>query len=349
MPLKRIRDLPLGSLTEGLFVPAEGTTGDTVRVPLKRIRELPLGSAAEGLFVSAEGTTGDTVRVPLGPASIPIVEGSTYAVQVETVQSILLRWPLFIGLKWIKILGINIGTTNYRGARGLIWMAREGAEGPYSPTMAVFHVGRNGNGTVALRVGLYGAAAINSTFQNSLQDIAIVGDPATGLYEIWVQALTTHTMQATIWRDSNVTVTIPSTLAPQDAAPTGAQTAFWSGSSQSVVLPYGTVVSQNLSPSNGHIRLDNGMQLAWCEVASSAFAAQTGSGTFTAPYTRAYTWTYPAAFAEPPIVQATIDCSGMGAARISSRTATSVQLIAQYASNGMAFNIHAYALGRWRL
>ena len=311
----------------------------------KRIKDLPLVSPAEGLSIPVDPATGSTGRVLLGPTGVPAVIEGQFGVNANNpnlrARFNLAIVPLVIGNAWRRVLSVNIGTPLYRGARGWLYLGRS-AEGPASTSVVYFSIGRGG-GSVSLYIGV-----VPGLNWPQVTDAIIVGDSATGLYELWVYGTSLDSVEYHIVENA-VSITYgPWTNSTSE--PTGAHTLKWSTAPASQTLPYGYIVAQSLSPTSGYVRWDNGVQVAWARVGSSSFGAESGTGTLTDPYRRSYTWTYPAAFAETPVVQATIETTsaGIAIANVSAAGSTGATVVAKYGASGIGFTAQLYAVGRWR-
>jgi hypothetical protein len=206
-----------------------------------------------------------------------------------------------------------------------------------------FSIGRFGDGSVGLYIGV-----VPGLNWPQVTDAIIVGDSATGLYELWVYGTTLDSVEYHILENA-VSITY-GPWANSTSEPTGAHTLKWSTAPASQTLAYGYIVAQSLSPTSGYVRWDNGVQVAWARVGSSSFGAESGTGTLTDPYRRSYTWTYPAAFAETPVVQATIETTsaGIAIANVSAAGSTGATVVAKYGASGIGFTAQLYAVGRWR-
>ncbi len=312
----------------------------------KRIKDLPLVSPAEGLSIPVDPATGSTGRVPLGPTGVPAVIEGQFGVNANDlglrVRFNLARIPLVAGNAWRRVLSVDIGTANYRGARGWLYLGRS-AEEPASTSVGYFSIGRWGDGSVALHIGV-----VPGLNRPQVADAIIVGDSATGLYELWVYGTTLDSVEYHII-ENGVSLTY-GPWASSASEPTGAHVLKWSTAPLSQILAYGNIVAQSLSPTGGYVRWDNGVQVAWARVGSSSFGAESGTGTLTDPYRRSYTWAYPAAFAEAPVVQATIETTSAGIAIVNASAvgSTSATVVAKYGASGIGFTAQLYAVGRWR-
>ena len=315
----------------------------------KRIIDLPQVPPAEGLSIPVDSATGSTGRVLLGPTGVPAVIGSQFGVNAAIgggkTRFHLAKLPQSSVLTWKRVLSVNIGTTNWLGTRGWLYLGREG-EGPFSISTVAFSIGRQGNGSVALHIGVVPGL----TFP-LVTDATIVGDPATGLYELWVYGdwLTFGSVEYHIVE--NISSITYGPFTESSSEPTGVQVLKWSTAPASQTLSYGYIVAQSLSPTSGYIRWDNGVQVAWARVGSGSFGSQSGGGGMTDPYLRQYIWTYPATFAEVPTVQATIETASVGVAlaNVYNVGSTSATVWAKYGVSGASFTAHICAVGRWRI
>lgn len=313
----------------------------------KRIRDLPLVSPAEGLSIPVDPATGSTGRVLLGPTGVPAAIGGQFGVNVgvgrDRIRFHLARYN-HEGEAWYKVLTVDIGLDAYRGVRGQLYLTR-GDGGPHSIGSVTFSINRADTdaGPVALYIGV-----VPGLTDPAVTDAIIVGDPATGLYELWIYGSWLGAVEYHIM-DSAVSLTYgPFTRSSSE--PTGPHVLKWSTAPLASILAYGYIVAQSLSPTSGYVRWDNGVQVAWARVGSGLFGAESGTGTLTDPYRRSYTWAYPAAFAGAPTVQVAIEtaAAGIAIANVRSVGSTSAEVLAKYGASGVAFTAHLYAVGRWR-
>lgn len=313
----------------------------------KRIKDLPLVSPAGGLSIPVDPATGSTGRVLLGPTGVPAVIGEQFEVNagsaIARIRFHLARIPLVAGNAWRRVLSVDIGTANYRGARGWLYLGRS-AEGPTSASIVYFSIGRFGDGSVVLHIGV-----VPGLNWPQVTDAIIVGDSATGLYELWVYGTTLDSAEYHIVENAVSLTYGPFTHSTSE--PTGPHVLKWSTAPAWQTLAYGYIVAQSLSPTSGYVRWDNGVQVAWARVGSGAFGPDSGTGTLTDPYRRSYTWTYPAAFAEAPTVQATIEttATGIAVANVSAVGSANATVLAKYGASGIGFTAQLYAVGRWRI
>ncbi|RTH00925.1 hypothetical protein CSW50_10060 [Thermus scotoductus] len=211
--------------------------------------------------------------------------------------------------------------------------------------MVYFSIGRLGDGSVGLYIGV-----VPGSKWPQVTDAIIVGDSATGLYDLWVYGSTLESVEYHIVENA-VSLTY-GLFTRSTSEPTGPHVLRWSTAPASQTLSYGYIVAQSLSPTSGYVRWDNGVQVAWARVGSGSFGAESGAGILNDPYRRSYTWTYPAAFAEAPTVQVAIETTtaALAAANVSAASSTSATVRAQYGgAPNTAFNVHIYAIGSWRV
>ncbi|RTI05572.1 hypothetical protein CSW30_11230 [Thermus scotoductus] len=221
--------------------------------------------------------------------------------------------------------------------------------------MVYFSIGRLGNGSVSLYIGV-----VPGLKWPQVTDAIIVGDSATGLYDLWVYGPALESVEYHIVE--NAASLTYGLFTHSTSEPTGPHVLRWSTAPASQTLSYGYIVAQSLSPTSGYVRWDNGVQVAWARVGSGSFGAESGgaesggaesgAGILNDPYRRSYTWTYPAAFAEAPTVQVAIETTtaALAAANVSAASSTSATVRAQYGgAPNTAFNVHIYAIGSWRV
>lgn len=311
----------------------------------KRIKDLPLVSPAEGLSIPVDPATGSTGRVLLGPTGVPAVIGGQFGVSAGTdarARFHLVQFPQLTPGTWKRVLSVNIETANWRGVRGWLYLGR-GYNSPISISMITFSIDRS-YGPVTLYIGV-----VPGLSGPAVTDAVIVGDSTTGQYELWVYSDWLNSVEYHIM-DTAASITY-GPFTESGSEPTGPQVLKWSTAPAWQTLAYGYIVAQSLSPTGGYVRWDNGVQVAWARVGSSSFGSQSGGGGMTDPYLRQYVWTYPAAFAEAPTVQATIETSSVGVALANAYNvgSTSATVWAKYGVSGIGFTAQLYAIGRWRV
>jgi hypothetical protein len=122
----------------------------------------------------------------------------------------------------------------------------------------------------------------------------------------------------------------------QDTAPTpvsgGLYLEWATASVGQTLLGPGYIVAASRGPTSGYIRYDNGVQVCWATIT-------VGSGS----------WTFPAAFASTPQVQATAQDSAPRLATITSVSTTAAGVLRTDLSGATQSGIvHLYAIGLWK-
>jgi hypothetical protein len=122
----------------------------------------------------------------------------------------------------------------------------------------------------------------------------------------------------------------------QDTAPTPAPGELyleWAGATASLTLPGpGYIVAASRGTTSGYIRYDNGIQVCWATISA-------GSGS----------WTYPAAFASTPQVQATAQDSAPCLVTITSVSTTAAGILrTDLSGNTQSGTVHLWAIGLWK-
>jgi hypothetical protein len=98
------------------------------------------------------------------------------------------------------------------------------------------------------------------------------------------------------------------------------------------LLGPGYIVAASRTPTSGYVRYDNGIQICWATVS-------VGSGT----------WTYPAAFASAPRVQATAQDTAPRLATITSVSTTAAGILrTDLSGNTQSGTVHLWAIGLWK-
>ncbi|MBW6396195.1 hypothetical protein KZX47_13745, partial [Thermus sp. SYSU G05001] len=122
----------------------------------------------------------------------------------------------------------------------------------------------------------------------------------------------------------------------RDTAPTpvsGGLYLEWAAATVGQILPGpGYIVAASRGTSSGYVRYDNGIQIAWATIT-------VGSGS----------WTYPAAFASAPQVQATAQDTAPRLVTITSVSTTAAGILRTDLSGvTQSGTVHLYAIGLWK-
>ena len=119
---------------------------------------------------------------------------------------------------------------------------------------------------------------------------------------------------------------------PPSAVPGGLYLEWIEATVNQTFLGPGYIVAASRNASSGYVRYDNGIQICWATIT-------VGSGI----------WTYPAAFASTPQVQATAQDNNPRLVTITSVSSTAAGVLrADLAGNPQSGAIHLYAVGLWK-
>ena len=312
-------------------------------MPIKRIRDLTPVTPYDDLYVAAEGETGPTVRVALRSDALPYSTGTVYKSTVrngaDELHYVQLIGPYAGTQVWTRICAFSLDNPG-KAVRVLFALSRVRVIEAGTPQIHAY-VARPSSGPVQIRLGV-----VDPVPKQNIT-VRLVGDDTTYSYSLWVLTLGNPALAGHIWTNiSNISYPMDTS----STAPTGPVVVDWATAPQANIISLGSIVAQSLSPASGYIRWDNGWQEAWATVSSDSFSAQTGSGTYTAPYRRTYVWTYPAAFAEAPTIQAVANTADNGSVVLNASTvgSTSATVVAKYPTNNATFTAQLYAVGRWR-
>lgn len=320
----------------------------------KRIKDLATGTPAAGDYLAVDPVSGSTYKVPIGPGvnRIPFHGGDGRGAELKGVYSVAHLAGEFTTTagngRWVRLFQIALDG-NWQAARGEIWFGRA-HDGRLLSSRLGYYVGSVILPTSEVRLALApGLPASGESTTGVITDAAIV-QTGSSTYELWVQVFTDSYPVYIAWHHHGaVSDTSGISYAPSQATslpnPTsGGLNVQWSTlSSSNVSLGWFGRIVQSGSNSNGsYIRYDDGTQIAF-------YTYPGGAQTFT--------WTYPAAFIGPPVVQAATRKSGgdtpLVVALDADPSATSVTLKRWYwtGSNFVAATVepvHLIAIGRWR-
>ena len=317
---------------------------------LDAVRNAPTITPSPGDWLLGRQASGIGVgKLPIGPGvnGIPFHSGDGRGVELKGVHSVAHLAGEFTTApgqgRWVRLLRIVLDG-NYRGARGEIWFGRAHDGKSFSSRLG-YYVGTN-EARLALAPGL---PSVGESGTGVITDAAIVQVEAN-TYELWVQVYTDAYPLNIAWHHHGAAYDPKISYAPLQStslpAPVSGGLAIqWSTlSSSSPSLGWFGRIVQSGSNANGHyIRYDDGTQIV--------FHTYPGGADF-------FTWVYPAAFIEAPVVQATTRKSGIDTPIVvtldTEPSATSVALKRWYwrdynnTFSGAIEPTHLVAIGRWK-
>ncbi len=217
---------------------------------------------------------------------------------------------LFANLRITRLFESNIGT------RLRVKVGTDGTGTFYRQAISIAHDGD----AIATN------AVLAQTDSNTLELWAFI--PVSGVYVHGAVGTNIGTIEITPYGDVGSIV--------QDSPPSPISGGFyleWNEVpvAQTFVGP-GNIVAAARTATGGYIRYDNGIQIVWG-------TASIGSGT----------WTFPAAFASTPQVQATAQDTAPRLVTITSVSTTGVGLLrTDLSGNTQAGNVHLWAIGLWK-
>ena len=303
-----------------------------------------LGGRASGIGVG---------KLPIGPGvnRIPFHDKDGRGVELQGAYSVAHLAGEFSTAagegRWVRLLKITLDG-DYRGARGEIWLGRVHDIGSASSRLG-YYVGSRKSTNEARLALAPGLPASGESTTGVISDAAIVQVEAN-TYELWVQVYTDSYKIHVVWHHHGAVYdTSKISYAPLQAASppipvSGGLNVQWStlSSSDPSLGWFGRIVQSGANHNGHYVRYDDGTQIAF-------YTYPGGKQTFT--------WTYPAAFIEAPVVQALTRKSGADSPLVvvldSDPTNTSATLKrwwwtwSSFADAG-AEPIHLVAIGRWK-
>jgi hypothetical protein len=307
----------------------------------KRIRDLTALTPATGDFVAIDRPGGATGRASIAADPTPntlALRNAQGAVQDGAVQSHLrvLRagglysWPG--ANKWLRLVRWTGLSGNYRGAFADLYICQ----------VEALTIGTRLRATVATNVNgeLTGAAISVANEHSAIITNAILLQTDANTLELWAYFP---------WGKVYVSGVVGSSLGDieltpygnvgdlvQDTAPTpvsgGLYLEWATATVGQTLLGPGYIVAANRTATGGYIRYDNGIQVCWATIT-------VGSGT----------WTYPAAFASTPQVQATAQDANPRLATITSVSTTAAGIRrTDLSGNTQSGTVHLWAIGLWK-
>jgi len=217
---------------------------------------------------------------------------------------------LFADLRIARLRETNIGT------RLRVRIQTDGSGALFNPTISIAHD------------------------QNTIVTNAVLVQTAADVFELWalfpggvvyvegVAAVTRGSINLTPYGDVSTLV--------QDSPPSpisGGIYLEWDDATANQTFPGpGYIVAASRGTTSGYIRYDNGIQVCWATITVD-------SGT----------WTYPAAFASTPRVQATAQDTAPRLVTITSVSTTAAGILrTDLSGNTQSGTVHLYAVGLWK-
>jgi hypothetical protein len=307
----------------------------------KRIRDLTALTPATGDFVAIDRSSGSTGRATIAANLTP----NTLA--LRNAQGSVQTGASDSGLIAVRVGGIYRWETSNKWLRLVTWTEFSGNYKGLFADLTIVRLSNDGVGArlrASLRTdgsGVLGAQTLSlAIHQNSIiQDAALI-QTATNVVELWALF-----PWGNIYVDgiigSNAGTPTPTSYGDvgslvQDTLPTpvsGGINLQWSSATVSQTFPSpGYIVAASRGTSSGYIRYDNGIQVCWATIT-------VGSGS----------WTFPAAFASTPQVQATAQDTAPRLATITSVSTTAAGILrTDLSGTTQSGTVHLWAIGLWK-
>jgi hypothetical protein len=240
--------------------------------------------------------------------------------------------------RWLKIAEWTGISGSYKGLFADLYIVRVAEHNLAARIRA--RLGRSGSGDL-LRPMLSLANDYLVSGTNGIVTDAILLETGQGTYELWLNVwlapIYVTGVVGVFGAGAELVLTPYGDVSVQDSAPTpvsgGLYLEWATATVEKTLLGPGYIVAASRTPS-GYIRYDNGVQVAWGTIT-------VGNGT----------WTYPAAFASTPQVQATAQTAN-GAPRVVTLTDVSITaagiLQTDLSGNVQSGTVHLYAVGLWK-
>jgi hypothetical protein len=250
-------------------------------------------------------------------------------------------------LQLVRVNGLYTWSASHKWIRLVKWNDVVGNRGIFADLHIIQGGVRNLAARLRARVGwdqgniLYPMISLVNDSQFVVVEDAVLVQTGTNNYELWVKIATPHIYVSGVvgTNSGSVEITPYGLIAYYDAHPNptidGAIYLHWSIATVDQTFPSpGHVVVAARSNNFGYIRYDNGIQVCWGIV-------NVDNGT----------WTFPAAFASPPQVQATPEHAGPipRVVTLYNVSMTGVNILrTDLSGNPMFGPVHLYAVGLWK-
>jgi hypothetical protein len=234
--------------------------------------------------------------------------------------------------KWLRLVRWTGLSGNYRGAFADLYIHRIQDQ--------------NIGARLRARVGTSGSGALTSPAisiandQNAIITNAILVQTDENTLELWAHFpwgnVYVSGVVGSSMGDVGLTPYGDVSALVQETAPTpisnGLYLEWATATVGETLLGPGYIVAASRTPTSGYVRYDNGIQICWATIS-------VGSGT----------WTYPAAFASTPQVQATAQDSAPHIVTITSVSTTAAGILrTDLSGNTQSGTVHLYAIGLWK-
>jgi hypothetical protein len=247
-------------------------------------------------------------------------------------------------LKLFRVNGLYVWPASHKWVRLARWIGFVGNGGIFADLHILQGGVRNLATRLRARVGwdqgntLYPMISLANYSFFIVVENAVLVQTDTNDYELWLKVVTPHIYVSGVvgTNSGNVEVTPYGSITYQDNPPNPITDGIylqWNTVPVNQTFPGpGYIVAAARNTSSGYIRYDNGIQVCWA-------AVTVGSGS----------WTFPAAFASTPQVQATAQDTAPRLATITSVSATAVGILrTDLSGTTQSGTVHLWAIGLWK-
>jgi len=314
----------------------------------KRIRDLTALTPATGDYVAIDRPGGATGRATIAATPTP------NTVALRNAQGVVLNG---ISIPANTVLTAN-GAYQFGGVNKWLKIAQwTGIFGSHKGLFADLYIVRLGEHNLGTRIrARLGRIRDGSLFRPMLSlandyivasdsgviKNAILLEKSDGTYELWLLAdlgpIYVSGVVGVSGTDTNLELTPYGDVSSlvEDSAPTSVPDRLYlewtTVTKDQTLFGPGYIVVGSRTPTWGYIRYDNGIQVCWATIT-------VGSGI----------WTFPAAFASTPQVQATAQDSNPRLATITSVSTTAAGVLRTDLSGATQFGtVHLWAIGLWK-
>jgi len=247
-------------------------------------------------------------------------------------------------MKLIRVNGLYVWNAFAKWVQLARWSGFVGDGGIFADLHIVQDGARNLAAILRTRVGwdqsgtLYPMISLANYSSFVVVENAALVQTGTNDYELWAKVLASNIYVNGIVGTNSGGVEIPpyGLVTYQDSPPTpiadGIYLAWATATVNQTFTGPGYIVAAIRTPTSGYIRYDNGIQVCWATVTI-------GSGS----------WTFPAAFASTPQVQATAQDTAPRLVTITSVSTTAAGVLrTDLSGNTQSGTVHLWAIGLWK-
>jgi hypothetical protein len=311
----------------------------------KRIRDLTALTPATGDVVAIDRPGGSTGRATIAANPTPntlALRNAQGAVQdgaVFDARTVLRAHGIYLwntANVWVPLVKWTIEVSALVGIFADLNIIRVSGQeniGSRLRVRAAFTNGTPANSRISLANDQFSVVANAVLVQTETNTVELWGYFPAGTDRIYVQGVA-GINRGSVELTPYGNVTDLSQASPPSSIGNGLYLAWNEAPIAQTLVGPGYIVAASRNASSGYIRYDNGIQVCWGIV-------QVGDGT----------WTFPAAFSQPPLVQATAMASS-AVPRVVTLTNVSTAAVGilrtDLSGNVQSGIVHLYAIGLWK-